>query len=152
MAGLTLFQKKMFSIGFLMVVSFVLLTNAFITMWIITSIGLNSVRYNKATEIKLTTELQKIYIKRTQKQIFVSNFFQDLALNLRGSHVEANANIFALEALVANHIRSHINNGLFIQSSKNISLSAINAFQKSSLVLGKQSVLFRNKEISIFNF
>ena len=67
MAGLTLFQKKMFSIGFLMVVSFVLLTNAFITMWIITSIGLNSVRYNKATEIKLTTELQKIYIKRTQK-------------------------------------------------------------------------------------
>lgn len=69
MAGLTLFQKKMLSIGFLMVVSFVLLTNAFITMWIITSIGLNSVRYNKATEIKLTTELQKkpLYIKRTQK-------------------------------------------------------------------------------------
>ena len=76
--------------------------------------------------------------------------FQDLALNLRGSHVEAKANIFALEALVANHIRSHINKGLFIQSSKNISLSAINAFQKSSLVLGNQSLLFRKKELRVF--
>ena len=69
-----------------------------------------------------------------------SNFlisFQDLALNLRGSRVEAKANIFALEALVADRIRSHINKGLFLQSAKNISLSAAQtAFQKSSLILG----------------
>ena len=150
MTGLTLFQKKMFSIGFLLVVSFVLLTNAFITMWIITSIGLNSVIYNKFTEIKFACKLLK-YQKDTKSRKSFPISFQDLALNLRGSHVEAKANIFALEALVANHIRSHINKGLFIQSSKNISLSAINAFQKSSLVLGNQSNLFRNEEMSIFN-
>ena len=90
------------------------------------------------------------YQKDTKSKKSFPISFQDLALNLRGSHVEAKANIFALEALVANHIRSHINKGLFIQSSKNISLSAINAFQKSSLVLGNQSNLFRNEEMSIF--
>lgn len=73
----------------------------------------------------------------------------DLALNLRGSHVEAKANIFALEALVANHIRSHINKGLFIQSSKNISLSAINAFQKSSLVLDEEGATIFAKRFDI---
>ena len=74
-----------------------------------------------------------------------SNFlisFQDLALNLRGSHVEAKANIFALEALVTDRIRSHINNGLFLQSAKNISLSAAQTeFQKSSLILGIHLIL-----------
>ena len=45
MAGLTLFQKKTLGVGFLFIVFGVLLSNAFITMWIITAIGFNSVRY-----------------------------------------------------------------------------------------------------------
>ena len=45
MAALTRFQKKLVSFIFLLIVACVLLTNAFITMWIITAVGINSVSY-----------------------------------------------------------------------------------------------------------
>ena len=67
---------------------------------------------------------------------YVFILFQDLALNLRGSPVESKTNIFALDSLFADRIKSYSNKGLNFQSFKNISLSALGSFKQSVLILG----------------
>ena len=78
--------------------------------------------------------------------------FQDLALNLKGSHVEAKANIFALESLFANRISSYNGKSLYMQSFKNITLSALSSFKKSAFIIGEIGLLLKNEKyiISIF--
>ena len=61
--------------------------------------------------------------------------FQDLALKLGGSHVEAKGDIFALKSLFTDRIMGYDGKGINIQAIKNISLSALSSIKRSALIL-----------------
>ena len=56
--------------------------------------------------------------------------------------MESKANIFALDSLFADRIKSYSNKGLNFQSFKNISLSALGSFKQSVLILGNSKISY----------
>ena len=56
--------------------------------------------------------------------------------------MESKTNIFALDSLFADRIKSYSNKGLNFQSFKNISLSALGSFKQSVLILGNSKISY----------
>ena len=61
--------------------------------------------------------------------------------------MESKTNIFALDSLFADRIKSYSNKGLNFQSFKNISLSALGSFKQSVLILGNSKISYGIKYV-----